>query len=89
MPSIDTENAHILRLSYLAICELFHSTHSFIFCTQGEIRTHNLLVRSKALYPFKLPEHYAMWDLVGSNHILRIFSPMHTPSLPRLLSVRS
>lgn len=26
-----------------------------------------------------------LWNLVDSNHILRIFSPAHTPCLPKFL----
>ena len=32
----------------------------------------------------QLNYHHHVWSLVESNHVLRIFSPAHTPGLPKL-----
>ena len=40
--------------------------------------------------PVVLPLYHRaifLWNLVDSNHVLRIFSPAHTPSLPKLLAL--
>jgi hypothetical protein len=33
-------------------------------------------------YPSELLEH-GLWNLAESNHVPRIFSPVHTPRLPK------
>ena len=40
--------------------------------------------------PVVLPLYHRaifLWNLVESNHVLRIFSPAHTPSLPKFLAL--
>ena len=52
----------------------------------GRTRTYEA-IRQRIYSPPSLPlEHSRIfkWSLVESNHVLRIFSPAHTPSLPKL-----
>lgn len=60
--------------------------HRAIFCSGGRTRTYE--VNRQWIYsPPSLPlEHSRIfsWSLMESNHVLRIFSPAHTPRLPKL-----
>lgn len=52
----------------------------------GGARTLDLLIHNQALLPTELQSPYR-WSLVELNHVLWIFSPSHTPRLPKLLYV--
>lgn len=61
-----------------------------IYCGNKRIRTYSALKQQIYSLPrlsnfgvFPLPFLIVSWNLVESNHVLRIFSPSHTPSLPK------
>lgn len=58
----------------------------FLCRASSRIRTYEV-IRQRIYSPPSLPlEHSRIfkWSLVESNHVFGIFSPAHTPSLPKL-----
>ena len=53
----------------------------------GGVRTLGLLIHNQALLPTELFSPY-LRSLAELNHVLRIFSPTHTPRLPKLQCCR-
>ena len=75
IPSQTESKPVVLPLYYRAIC-----------CRSGSTRTSEVkrrLIYSQLSLPLENTP-IIWWSLVDSNHVLRIFSPVHTPCLPKL-----